>query len=176
MITKFILKNYIPLMTKGVSYVELTLKDVINILLGKNGHGKTRILAELNEFPPSNQDYDKDGYKYVECTHNNKHYVLESFTGKSSKHSFKCLEGKEYVEHNPGGTQKVQTELVKRFFGLTPSINAALSALRENDRFTAMSPLQRKDILMELCPNDTNYALTTYNKMKQALNDTIGVS
>ncbi len=171
MITKLILKQYIPLATKGVEYVELDLSAVINVIIGRNGHGKSRLLAELNELPPDNKNFKDGGYKYVETTHHGKHYILESYTGSKSKHSFKEVGGEEL---NPGGTQAVQKELVKRVLGIEPFTSRVLSGLRLQDRFTVMPKAVRKDFFMEMYPNDTDEAMHVFNKMKSGLNDTVG--
>lgn len=171
MIKKLILRNYIPLLTKRVSYIELNFSEIINILIGKNGHGKTRILAELNLLPPDNKNYEGNGYKYIEYVFNNKLYILESHTGEEGKHSFKDPDGKEL---NPNGTSAVQKDLVKSIFGITPLTNKILSGLRINDRFSILPETVRKDFLMELYPHDTKYATGVYDKLRQAYNETSG--
>ena len=87
MIVKLILKGYIPLNTKGVEYFETDQLGLMNILIGRNGHGKSSILNEASPMPPENADYVEDGYKYVEIINKGKRYYLESFTGSKSKHS-----------------------------------------------------------------------------------------
>lgn len=174
MIVKLVLKEYIPLLSKGVRSVTLDLPGIINILLGKNGHGKSAILNELNELPPENGNYKKDGYKLVESVHNGKRYLLESWTGTKSRHSFKLFEKGSYIELNEGQTGAVQKELAKQHFGLTPNVFRVLSSIRENDRFSALSPQQRKDFFMDVYPNDTRFALKVYNDIKSEFMDTTG--
>lgn len=171
MIVKLILKGYIPLNTKGVEYFETDQLGLMNILIGRNGHGKSSILNEASPMPPENADYVEDGYKYVEIINKGKRYYLESFTGSKSKHSFKDSEGNEL---NSGGTQAAQKELVKQYFDLTPLYFKVLTAINENYRFTALGVAERKFLLMDLYPNDTKYALIVYNKIKSAYSDTVG--
>lgn len=171
MIIKCLLRKYIPLDTKGVSEISLNALDIVNILIGRNGHGKSRILAELNELPADPKNYLEGGCKILVKEHLGKKYFLESHFGEHNYHSFKDEKG---VEYNPNGTSTVQKDLVKKFFGLTPLTNRILSGLRPSDRFTLLPEAVRKDFFMELYPNDTKYALGYYDRMRQALNDCTG--
>lgn len=166
MLTKLIIKNYIPLLKKGVSHVELDTNDILNILLGRNGFGKTSLLKELTVLPPDNADYAQGGYKEIHYVDGKNTYVLQSTTGKSSKHYF-YYNGKNL---NEGNTLLVQKELVKIHFKVTNFIKNVLTGLDVRDLFTTLSPLKRKEFLMAVNPNDTSYGLDKFNKFKNNLN------
>ncbi|QGZ14455.1 hypothetical protein [Photobacterium phage PDCC-1] len=172
MITELRLKNNTGLLTKGTRSVELVFSDLVNIFMGRNGFGKTSILKECHPLPPDNADYAKGGYKYVKwVVSEQEFYILESHTGSSSKHSFK----KNGVEElNTGGTLTVQKDLCKEYFGLTPSLVKYLTGLKVNDLFTALSTAARKQIIMDMYPNDTRYAVGVYNKIKSELRNCTG--
>lgn len=169
MITRLVLKNYKPSLTKGLKEIDLNFNHLVNIILGINGISKTSILKEANPFPAEGNNFAKDGYKLIEITDNGKHFVLESFTCKK-KHSFK-IDG---VEYNPNGTQTVQKDLVEQHLHLTSKINKALTGLDIRDLFTSLTSAGRKELFMDLYPNDVNYSLNVYNKLKVNLRDTIG--
>lgn len=166
MLTKLILKNYIPLSKKGVTYVELDTKDIFNIILGRNGFGKTSLMRQLTSYPPDNADYLPGGYKESHHVVGKNTYILKSTTGKSSEHHF-IHNGKEL---NEGGTLLVQRELNKIHFNVTPTINSVITGLDVRDLFTTMSPPRRKDFLMMINPNDTTLALKVFDKLKSSLN------
>lgn len=166
MITKLIIKNYTPLVKKGVSYVELDTKEIFNIILGRNGFGKTSLLRELTPFPPDNADYQPGGYKEVHVVVGKDAFILRSTTGKSSEHHF-ILNGKNL---NEGNTLLVQRELVKIHFGVTSGIKDVITGLDVRDLFTTLSAPRRKDFLMAVNPNDTTYALKVFDKLKSNLN------
>lgn len=172
MITELRLKNNVGLLTKGTRSVELTLKELVNIFMGRNGYGKTSILKECHPLPPDNADYAKGGYKYVRWeVSESEFYILESHTGTSSTHSFK----KNGVEElNTGGTLTVQKDLCREYFGLTPLLVRYMSGTKVNDLFTMLSTAARKQIIMDMYPNDTRYALTVYNKIKAELRNCQG--
>ncbi|WNV45805.1 DNA repair exonuclease SbcCD ATPase subunit [Aeromonas phage AerS_266] len=166
MIIGLILKNYIPLLLKGVSIVQLDTRDMFNIILGRNGHGKTSLLREMSPLPPDNAHYGKGGYKEWKYKDDRGTYVLISETGKSSKHQF-IFNGKNL---NEGNTLSVQKELVKIHFGITPNIKAILTGLDLRDLFTTMSSQRRKEFLMAINPNDTTFGNKTFNRLKTAYN------
>lgn len=170
MYTHLVLKNNIALAKKGTHLVDLDLNNPITIILGPNGHGKSTILKEINPLPPDNSMYSEGGYKLIERVENNVHYRMESFTGKHSTHSFKV----NGVEKNTGGTQAVQKELCKYYFNLTERSVRYMSGLKTADLFTNLSTGSRKELLMDLYPNDTSYALGVFKKLCTGLRETDG--
>ena len=169
MIKELILENYIPLLSSGITKVELNTEHLINVLIATNGVGKTSILKQLNPLPPENNDF-KEGRKYVKIEENGNLYVLDSTTGKGNGHSFK-INNKEL---NTGGTFTAQKELVEAHFHLDGNINKVLSGLKVPDRLSAMGIARRKDIFMKFYPNDTEYALRVYHKLKEERNNLKG--
>lgn len=129
------------------------------------------ILKELNQLPPENSNYEQ-GRKFTETYHNGLTYVLDSYTGVSSGHSFVTVdqEGTK-KEHNPNGTYTVQLDLVKQHFGLDKRLVKTLNGVKLADRVSIMSANSRKDLLMQVYPNDTEYALSVYNKLRVERNE-----
>ena len=166
MITKLILKNYSPLAKKGTTYIELTTNEIFNIILGRNGFGKTSLMRQLTVYPPDNADFLPGGYKESHHVVGKNTYILQSTTGKSSEHHF-IHNGKEL---NEGNTLLVQRELVKIHFGVTPAINNVITGLDVRDLFTTLSTARRKEFLMQVNPNDTTFALKTFEKLKGMAN------
>lgn len=162
MITKLILKNYTPLFKKNVTYIELDTRSMFNIILGRNGFGKTSLLRELTPFPPDNADYEAGGYKEVHLVIGKDTYRLTSSTGKGSEHHF-YHNGKNL---NEGNTLLAQRDLVKIHFGATQNIKNFITGLDVRDLFTTLSSARRKDLLMAVNPNDTSYALKMFDKLK----------
>lgn len=170
MLLKLILEKYIPLLSSGIQRVELSTPTMINLFISQNGSGKTSILKELNPMAPENGNYEAGGRKYVEIKLGDKLYQLDSYTGLGNGHSFK-LNGKEL---NNGGTYTSQNDLVKIHFRLDSNLNRVLNGLRATDLLSTMSPNRRKDVFMEMYPNNTDYALGVFNKLKQERNELKG--
>lgn len=171
MLGKLIIKNNNWLLTKGTKYVELDFKDLVNIFMGRNGFGKTTILREAHPLPPENSDYTEGGYKYVKwIVSPTLVYEMESWTGSSSTHNFK----RNGVELNTGHTLTVQRDLCLLHLGLTPQLIRYMTGIRAKDLFTLLAAGTRKQIFMDMYPNDTQYAFKLYNKIKEELRNTIG--
>lgn len=166
MIVKLILKNYTPLFKKGVTHVELDTRSDFNIILGRNGYGKTSLLREFTPSPPDNADYEAGGYKEIHIVIGKDTYILKSSTGKSSEHEF-IHNGKNL---NEGRTLLIQRDLVKMHFGITQNIKNFITGLDVRDLFTTLSAPRRKDLLMAINPNDTSYALKMFDKLRSNQN------
>lgn len=162
MITGLTIKNCIPLLEKGVSSIELDTRDMWNILLGRNGYGKTTLLRMVTPMPPDNADFGPEGYKEWRYADDRGTFVLKSKTGKNNHHEF-IHNGKNL---NDGNTLMVQRDLVKIHFGVTQSLIDVLTGLDVADLFTTMSVARRKDFLMTVNPNDTTYALKVFDKLR----------
>ncbi len=168
LIKKIILYKYKRFFLNNIEKLEYTPNEKLQIIIGSNGSGKSSLLKELNPLPADiKRDYREDGYKLIEIEHNMYNYVLSSNYVSNGKHSFIQNE----VELNTGGTKKVQLELIKDHFNLTPNI---VEILLNNDRLTNMSPSSRKYWFTELSTVDYSYSLSVYNKLKQRHRDIIG--
>ena len=172
MLLKLILENYVPLLSSGIHKVELDTKHMINLFISANGSGKTSILKEANPNPPENSNY-KDGRKYSLWKVHGKLYECDSYTGKGNGHSFKVYEPgqSEGTELNTGGTYTVQKDLCWEYLKVDMGLSKFFAGLRISDRFSAMSPARRKDLIMQVYPNDTDYAMGVYNKLRNERND-----
>lgn len=170
MIVKLILENYIPLLTSKVKKITITPDSLINLFISTNGSGKSAVLKQMNPLPPENGDFGKNGRKLIEIVDGPNAYKLDCYTGKGNGHSFK-LNNKEL---NDGGTLTAQKELVWHHFKLNTNLNKILSGIKVPDLLSAMSTGRRKDVFMQLYPNDTVVAMNTYNKLKEERNNLKG--
>ncbi|EPU3829003.1 hypothetical protein ACVWU4_000984 [Campylobacter coli] len=158
------LHNYKRFFLSNIKTLTYKPNNPIQIIIGPNGVGKSQLLKELSPIPADiNKNYNKDGYKKIEILHNNNTYLLTSNT----KHSF-LFNG---VELNEGGTRKVQLQLVKEHFNLTPEV---FEILLNNNKFTNMSPSERKKWLFECSKIDYTYSITVFNNLKSYIRDILG--
>lgn len=167
-VKKLILYKYKRFFLTKIDKLEYTPNKPMQVILGTNGSGKSQLLRQLNPLPANlKQEFYDTGYKYIEILHNNTIYTLSSGYVGTNKHSFIVNE----EELNPGGTRKVQLELVKEHFSITPEI---IEILLNNNRLTIMSPMERKKWLSELSNVDYTYAISVYNKLRQRHRDLVG--
>lgn len=164
------LYNYQRLKNKGINRIKLDFTEIIQVIIGKNGGGKSSLMRELSPLPPDNGDYLKGGTKHIIIEHKGAFYELMSVCGSPSRHSFKCND----VELNESKNQSAQKELVEVHFGYTNEIHELLLGLVNGVSFTTMSPAKRKEWLMALYPNDLTYITNLHDKFKTMLRDAKG--
>lgn len=172
-ITKLVLHRYKRLMLSNVQYFEYSPSKSLQMIIGSNGSGKSSVLSELGPVPSHHSNFVKGGYKVFGCQHHNREYLLRSdYTGGSGKHSFVVRDGETSTEYNSGGTFAIQKELVEEHFGLTQDI---FELLIGQTTFTGMTTAKRREWLTKLSPVDLSFAFKTYNEVKSAHRDHLGV-
>lgn len=164
------LYNYQRLKNKGINRIKLDFTEIIQVIIGKNGGGKSSLMRELSPLPPDNTDYIKGGTKHVVLEHKGQHFELMSVTGSPSRHSFKCND----VELNESKNLSAQKELCEVHFGYTNEIHELMLGLVNGVSFTTMSPAKRKEWLMALYPNDLTYINNLHDLFKTMLRDAKG--
>lgn len=165
--TYIALHGFKRLMLNQINHFTMTLNNPMQVIIGKNGSGKSSILQQLTPLPPDNKDFIKLGSKEIHILHNQSKYVLKSIFNPSQKHSFI----QDEIELNEGGTITVQRELVKEHFGITNDIH---SLILGEESFTDMSPAKRKEWLLKLCDNNYDYAVSVYLRLKKKHRDING--
>lgn len=167
-IKKLILHKYKRFFLTGIETLTYQPEKTMQIIVSKNGAGKSSLLQELNPLPADiKRNYYEGGYKYIEILHYGKLYKISSGMNKSQRHSMIL----DDVELNPGGTKKVQLDLVKEHFNITSNI---MDILLNHTRLTTMSPLDRKKWLSEISTIDYEYPIKIYNRIKSQHRDILG--
>ena len=150
-----------------VKRFKITLNQIIQLILGTNGSGKSSLMEELGPLPAISNNYTKDGYKIIELTNNGSHYILSSRFASKQPHSFL----KNNMELNEGGTITVQKELVKLEFGITGEIHELLIG---EEKFHSMSPARKREWFTNLGESNYEYSLGVYGRLCKRARDTQG--
>lgn len=162
------LYKYKRLSLNNTTYFKITLVELLQLIVGTNGSGKSSLLKELSPLPAAPNDYAKDGYKVIELTHQLHHYTLKSVFSPKQEHSFIVDNGDNL---NKGGTASVQRELIKQHLGITPDIHALMIGTKQ---FTKMSSADRRQWFTDMSDVDYNYAISVYQKIREQYRDTQG--
>lgn len=141
--------------------------QMIQLILGTNGSGKSSLVKELSPLPADAADYLKEGSKTIRISNRGNTYILKSTFNPSQKHSF--LENGE--EKNPGGTITVQKELVWQYFHINHEIHELLTGI---EVFHSMSPSRRREWFTQLSDTSYDYALGVFTKLKERSRDLTG--
>lgn len=160
--------GYKRFMLNSIKTLRLTMTEIVQIILGTNGSGKSSLVEELTPLPASKDKFIKGGYKIIVLHHLGDTYRLESRFGATQEH---FLIKNETEDLNPGNTLTVQKELVKKLFNITPELHELMTG---GERFTLMSPARRREWFTKLCDSDYTYSLGVYKKASEYLRDTSG--
>lgn len=161
------LVGYKRLALANIRSFEYTPEELIQLILGTNGSGKSSVVKELTPLPADPADYSKDGSKTIKIKHRGNLYTMSTVFSPKTTHSFL----KDGEEQNPGGTATVQRELVKNAFGVTPEIHDLLTGV---EKFHLMSPSRRREWFTILSDISYDYALSVYAKLKERSRDVSG--
>ena len=160
--------GYKRFMLNSVKTFRLTMTEIVQIILGTNGSGKSSLVEELTPLPASKDKFIKGGYKIIVVHHQGDNYRLESRFTNGQEHFFVKNETEDL---NPGNTLTVQKELVKKIFGITPELHAL--AIGE-EQFTSMAPSRRREWLTKLNDADYTYSIGIYKKVTEKQRDVKG--
>lgn len=159
--------NYERLALNHIRHFKLTLHEIVQLILGTNGSGKSSILYELSPLPADRKAYFKGGKKRILISHNNKTYELISDFSDGQDHYF-WVDGENL---NPGRTITIQKELVKEHFGVTFETHELILG---EESFTGMSSARRREVFTQLCVVDYTYAIKLYQKIQSLMRDDSG--
>ena len=158
----------VRLLCNNIMEFEITPRELVQLIIGSNGSGKTSLVREMTPLPGSPADYVSGGYKIIELSHGGKEYVLESNFTTGSKHTF-TVNGENL---NTGRTAAVQKELVWQHFQFDQML---FDVLMDEDLFTQMSPnMLRREWLMRMSGSNFDYAMSIFQKLKTKHRDVVG--
>lgn len=154
--------------TKSIQRFVIRPKQLVQLILGSNGSGKSSIVKMLTPLPPDKEDFRKNGWKFIEIEHRGSDYALKStFEQKTPHHSFI----KDGEEQNPGGTVGAFMTLCEKEFNLTPDVHKLLT---DEITFTQMGATKRREWFTRLSDISYDFALSIFGKLKDYSRDTTG--
>lgn len=150
-------------MLANIQSLEWTPTKNLMMIIGKNGCGKSSLLAELSPLPSHHTQFEKGGSKTVHCTYKGCTYELVSTYDKGTgHHSFK----RDGEELNEGRTYQVQLDLVSQEFnGLNDDVQDILTG---RTKFSQLPVNKRRDWLTKMSPVDLGYAFHLLAKVNEA--------
>lgn len=162
------LYKYKRIMLNGRERLVYEPGQVRQLLVGRNGSGKSSVLQCLIPRAQKVADFEKGGHYILRATHKGKEYEISSTFVKGAHHCFQ-VDGNEL---NEGGTGKVQDELVRQHFGLTGEV---ISLLLGETEFTDMAPMKRREWFMKLSNTNLDYVLRIFKEARGRIGQTKGV-
>lgn len=157
-ITRIYARDFIPVSYSGVYELEYTPEQLIQIIIGTNGSGKSSLLRLCSPLPVDKDEFGSSGLRVWEASDSGNTFVITGdYSSKSPHHSFVM----NNEELNPGGTSTVQTELVQTYLRYSKFLHSVLSGKLS---FCSASPNVRKDMIMKVAGIDFTYALDMYER------------
>jgi len=144
----------------NIHYFKMEMSEIVQLILAKNGAGKSSLMWEISPCPADANDYLKDGSKTIVIKKNSVIYTLKSSFGKKTHHSFLIGD----FEMNDGGTVSVQRKLVEEYFSYSEAVHEIVTG---RERFSLMSVQERRKWLIRFSPIDFDYALDVFGKLKK---------
>lgn len=151
---------------------EITPSSPIQIIVGRNGSGKSTIQRECTPLPGHHKHYTKEGSKYIRltCPLGESYELTSTFKRGTGEHSF--LRVSDGEELNKGKTRAVQLELVEDIFGVNKE---RMEILLGQVKFSTMGPMKRQEWLKKLSPVCMDYVFSQFNTVKGLKRDQDGV-
>lgn len=168
---KLILKGFDGLSLNQIETFEISKFQDINIILGRNGSGKSTIMGLFFPIAPAKRKFVDGGlYENISETTSGRLQFRVVCKNNTLKCSIKNLDTSVYIckDVNP----KVYNNHVETLTGLTPAV---VKLLTGKERFTEMSTLQRKAWLDRFSSCDMTYALGYYKRLKDELRNSVAV-
>lgn len=164
-INRIFLKGYKRFRLNNIDQFEAEFPSNVTVIVGSNGSGKSSLLSELCPLPSVRSDFEADGRKELDITHDNKSYhLISDFSNKTSPHSF-IVDG---VELNVGHTTEIQYELVLKHFGLTQSIK---DLIYNKVKLSKTTKAERRNLFLKINPMDLSLILESHKKTLGKIKD-----
>lgn len=164
------LTGFIPFEPNGIKVFKYNISDAVQVVLGTNGCGKSKLFEELSPLPANHTMFKDGGGKVITIYNDNKDYILSSKKEKGSwHHSF--FDATNNVELNQGGGLRIQQELVKTHFNYTTLVHKVLTGKLE---FTELNHKVRKELIIMASKADLSYIIDIADKAHRHHRDIVG--
>lgn len=171
LIKRIILNGFKPFLVPGIENFDYEIKEYMQIVLGTNGCGKSKLFSRLTPMPPDPKLFKPNGLekKYIE--HDNVNYILSMVMDEKGKARHSFYNETDDTELNDGGTVTVQKELASTVFGYSDKIHDILTG---KIKFTGLTNAARKEFLFQASEIDLSYAVKVFDAAYRDLRDTMG--
>lgn len=157
------------LLVRGLHTFKINFEDLLQMLLGTNGSGKTTVMRECGPFFKPD-DYAVGGYKIIKIAHEGRVYAL-----KFHKEDVKKVHYEFFIDDGENLNQArlvtAHRQLVEKHFRLTEDLMDVFMGVKHK-RFTNMSALKRREWLMMISGDDLEYAFKVHQKLRDKLRET----
>lgn len=152
-----------------IQHFELTVKEAITLVLGRNGSGKSRLMEQLSPLAPAKSDFYDKGYKEIVCDNGKRYRLTCNKHGKGLKCTIVNETDNEVICENANPT--VYNRFVKEIFNYDKDLHDLFTG---KVRLTEMRTPDRRKWFSMLSESDLTYALSFYKKAREMNRDVSG--
>lgn len=158
-ITGVRLKGFQRLVHNNIQEVSIDFTSPFQLVLGRNGSGKSSLMGELTPYPSHKDLYSDDGLRELYFNHRgSKYVVIDDFS--LGKHSIFKDDELLHENLNPSMMKAV----VKELFGIDKTL---ADILTDKKKFTTMSPAERREIIMRASGINIDLGIEILDKLKE---------
>jgi energy-coupling factor transporter ATP-binding protein EcfA2 len=152
-----------------IKRLKLTFNEIIQLFLGTNGSGKSRLCRELSMLPADASDYEKGGSKIITCeADDGRRYTATSMFEPHTRHRLVRHDDDGDVVINDWVNTSKQRSTVEELFKMTPEIRALMLG---KEKFSDWGPGKRREWFMRLNNAKYDYALAVFTKVNAEANE-----
>ena len=164
------LRDFSGMWLNNVKYFKLSIVALYTLILGRNGSGKSRLIAMMNLLAPSKADFAVGGGRKLTVLYNGERFSLESeHLSKGMIHNIRNLTTGEIIGEAINSAH--YNEYVSEKFQYRNDIHELLTG---RIGLTSMSKSERRYWFSQLSESDLSYALSFHAKAKKNLRDIEG--
>lgn len=156
-ITKLLLDGYNYLKFSNINKLQVDIENKVQVIIGDNGSGKSRLMAMFAARPPQSTLFSKKGGMELHMEHDNHEYVM-SYDAASKHHSFL----QDGIELNDSHTSGVSEELAQVHLGYNKIIDKLIF---NKMRMTQMASAARMEFLTSINPINIKFMRDKYSKI-----------
>lgn len=140
------------------------------IIIGRNGCGKSKLMANMHPMAINKNDYDDGGSKRFDFRFNDVQYRVKSYRVKGSVKN-DLLNMTTGTDIHIGANSQVHNETIFQLMGYDKDLHSLLTG---SDILTDMRGPERKRWFSKLSESDLSYALKFYQRAREHLRDITG--
>lgn len=164
------LVKFFGMWLNNIDRFQMTVTAASTVILGRNGCGKSKLMANMHPMAINKNDFDDGGFKRYKFTFNQVVYQTKSYRVKSGvKNDLINLTTGEVIHE--GANSQVHNETIMRLMGYDKELHSLLTG---SDILTNMRGPDRKRWFSRLSESDLSYALKFYQRAREHLRDITG--
>lgn len=170
MVNEIELVKFFGMWLNNIDRFQMKVTATATIIIGRNGCGKSKLMANMHPLAINKNDYDDGGFKRFAFTFNQVKYQIKSYRVKGGVKNDLINLTTGAVIHE-GANSQVHNETILQLMSYDKDLHALLTG---SDILTDMRGPERKRWFSKLSESDLSYALKFYQRAREHMRDITG--